>query len=184
MPRHTVLAPDAPAAIGPYAHAAGPVGTELLCRAGQTPIDTATGALVTGNVAVQTATAFANLAAVLRAADESLDDVVEVNVYLVDMADFAAVNRADAEQFTAPYRRARRSRSPRSRWPTGRDVVGREARCRPGAPSHADGGHGFSARRPPPARAPAPARPRGPAASTGRRRRPGWLGRRGRRPRS
>ncbi|OIH93732.1 Rid family detoxifying hydrolase [Curtobacterium sp. MCBA15_001] len=103
MPRHTVHAPEAPAAIGPYAHAAGPVGTELLYLSGQTPIDTATGALVTGDVAVQTATAFANLAAVLRAAGGSLDDVVKVNVYLVDMADFAEVNSAYAEQFTAPY---------------------------------------------------------------------------------
>lgn len=103
MPRHTVHAPDAPVAIGPYAHAAGPAGGGLLYLSGQTPIDTATGELVSGDVAAQTATAFANLAAVLRAAGGSLDDVVKVNVYLVDMADFAEVNRAYAEQFTAPY---------------------------------------------------------------------------------
>lgn len=101
MPRDTVHSPDAPAAIGPYSHAARVGG--LVYLSGQTPIDPATGELVDGDVATQTRRVFANLAAVLAAAGLTLEDVVKVNVFLVDMADFAAMNAAYGEAFGAPY---------------------------------------------------------------------------------
>ncbi|AEE44423.1 Rid family detoxifying hydrolase [Cellulomonas fimi] len=101
MTRTTVTAPSAPAAIGPYAHAAH--GDGLLFLSGQTPIDPATGALVDGDVAVQTRRVLANLQEVLRAAGGSLDDVVKTTVYLVSMDDFAAMNAAYAEAFTDPF---------------------------------------------------------------------------------
>ena len=101
MPRRTVHAPDAPAAVGPYSHAAA--GGGLLYLSGQTPIDPANGRLVDGDVGVQTERVFANLAAVLRAAGLSFDDVVKVNVYLTDMADFAAMNEVYARTFAQPY---------------------------------------------------------------------------------
>lgn len=101
MTRRTVHAPDAPAPVGPYSHAAAASG--LLYLSGQTPIDPATGALVEGDVGTQTERVFANLAAVLDAAGGSLDDVVKVNVYLTDMADFAAMNDVYARTFSAPY---------------------------------------------------------------------------------
>lgn len=102
MTRSTVTAPSAPAAIGPYSHAATG-GGGLLYLSGQTPIDPATGRLVDGDVAAQTRQVFANLDAVLRAAGGTLADVVKVNVYLTSMDDFAAMNQAYAEAFTAPY---------------------------------------------------------------------------------
>ena len=46
---------------------------------------------------------FTNLQAVLAAAGRTLDDVVKVNVYLVDMADFSAVNEVYATVFAEPY---------------------------------------------------------------------------------
>lgn len=102
MTRDTVFAADAPAPVGPYSHAAAhPGGTLYL--SGQTPIDPSTGALVEGTVAVQTRQIFTNLESVLAAAGRSLDNVVKVNVYLVDMADFAAMNEVYATMFTAPY---------------------------------------------------------------------------------
>ena len=45
----------------------------------------------------------ANLAAVLSAAGCSFEDVIKVNVYLTDLADFQAVNTIYAEVFTEPY---------------------------------------------------------------------------------
>jgi len=102
MTRSTVTAPSAPAAIGPYSHAATG-GGGLLYLSGQTPIDPATGRLVDGDVAAQTRQVFANLDAVLRAAGGTLADVVKVNVYLTSMDDFAAMNQAYAEALTAPY---------------------------------------------------------------------------------
>lgn len=101
MPRDIVHSPDAPAAIGPYSHATR-VG-RLVYLSGQTPIDPTTGELVDGDVATQTRRVFANLAAVLAAAGLTLEDVVKVNVFLVDMADFAAMNAAYGETFEAPY---------------------------------------------------------------------------------
>lgn len=102
MTRDTVHAADAPAAVGPYSHAvrsaAGPV-----YLSGQTPIDPATGRLIDGDVTEQTERVFANLAAVLAAAGLTLADVVKVNVYLTDMADFAAMNAAYGRAFEEPF---------------------------------------------------------------------------------
>ena len=116
MSRDTVHAPDAPAAVGPYSH--GVRAGDVLYLSGQTPIDPATGRLVDGDVANQTARVFANLSAVLAAAGLTLDDVVKVNVYLVDMADFAAMNQVYASVFADPD--DRRGRRPTARGP-GRD---------------------------------------------------------------
>lgn len=70
---------------------------------GQTPIDPANGRLVEGDVAAQTARVFANLASVLAAAGLSLEEVVKVNVYLTDMADFAGMNQVYAGVFSEPF---------------------------------------------------------------------------------
>lgn len=102
MTRTAVFDPHAPEPVGPYSHAAvGADGTLFL--SGQTPIDPSTGRLVDGDVATQTRQVFANLASVLSAAGRTLDDVTKVNVYLVDMADFAAMNCVYSTIFSAPY---------------------------------------------------------------------------------
>ena len=102
MTRTTVSDPHAPEPVGPYSHAArGADGTLYL--SGQTPIDPSTGRLVDGDVAAQTRRVFENLASVLSAAGRTLDDVIKVNVYLVDMQDFAAMNSVYSTFFSAPY---------------------------------------------------------------------------------
>jgi len=94
---------DAPslAKAGPYSHAAEVDG--IVHLSGQTPFDPATGALLVGDVAAQTHQCLDNLAAVLAAAGLSERDVIKVNVYLTDMAEFAAMNGVYAERFSAPY---------------------------------------------------------------------------------
>lgn len=99
--RRAVSSPDAPAAIGPYSQGVEGDG-ELFCS-GQTPIDPATGKLIQGDVAAQTHRVFDNLTAVLGAAGLDLGDVIKCNVYLIDMADFAAMNAAYAARFSAPF---------------------------------------------------------------------------------
>ena len=101
MSRTSVHSEEAPKAIGPYSQAVW--AGDLLYCSGQTPIDPATGALVSGGIGEQTTRCFANLAAVLRAAGLSMDDVVKVNVYLTDMANFPAMNAAYQQAFSAPY---------------------------------------------------------------------------------
>lgn len=91
----------AAAAIGPYSHAVE--AGNLVILSGQTPIDSATGRLVVGTVARQTEQCLSNLFAVLAAASLTPDDVVSVQVYLTDMADFPEMNAAYEKLFAAPY---------------------------------------------------------------------------------
>ncbi len=101
MSRHAASSSRAPAALGPYSPAVWS-GAELFCS-GQTPVDPATGALIDGDLAAQTHRVFDNLQFVLEDNGLTMDDVIKCNVYLVDMADFAAMNAAYATRFTAPY---------------------------------------------------------------------------------
>ena len=100
MPRKAVSAPGA-AAVGPYSHAVD--AGEFVYLSGQTPLDPATGALVAGGIGAQAEQCFRNLFAVLAAAGLTSDDVVKVNVYLVDMAEFAAMNGVYERQFSRPF---------------------------------------------------------------------------------
>ena len=70
--------------------------------AGQVGFDPG-GTLVGGGIAEQTRQTLANLAACLQAAECTLDDVVKVNVFLLDLADFDAFNEVYGAAFTAPY---------------------------------------------------------------------------------
>jgi len=89
------------AAIGPYSHAVASGDTIYL--SGQTPIDPATGTLVAGDISAQAAQCFRNLFAVLEAGGLGADQVVKVNVFLVDMDDFAAMNAVYEKQFARPF---------------------------------------------------------------------------------
>jgi len=102
--RTPVQVQDAPAAIGPYSQAQvvrlhG--GNKLVTTAGQVALDPATGELVKGDVGAQTEQVMKNLAAVLRGAGLTLADVIKTTVYLVDMADFQAMNQVYGAHFTA-----------------------------------------------------------------------------------
>jgi 2-iminobutanoate/2-iminopropanoate deaminase len=100
MTREAINATGA-TAIGPYAH--GVKGAGLFFLSGQTPLDPATGKLVGGPIGAQTAQCLKNLFAVLEAAKLTPDDVVNVQVYLTDMQDFAAMNEVYLTHFAAPY---------------------------------------------------------------------------------
>lgn len=101
MPRHPIATDSAPAAIGPYSQAVRSGNSVFL--SGQIPLDPATGQLVEGDITTQSRRVFDNLAAVCGAAGGSLDQVVRVGIYLMDLGDFAAVNAVMADYFTAPY---------------------------------------------------------------------------------
>jgi 2-iminobutanoate/2-iminopropanoate deaminase len=90
MTRRAVSTTGAPAAIGPYSQ--GIVTDGLLFTAGQAALDPATGQLVKGGIEAETERTMANLTSVLDAAGCVWDDVVKTTIFLVDMADFPAVN--------------------------------------------------------------------------------------------
>ena len=93
----TVHTDQAPKAIGPYSQAA--THGDLIFTAGQIALDPATMELVPGGVAEQTERVLLNIKAVLEAAGSSLGQVVKTTVFLVDMADFAAMNEVYARAF-------------------------------------------------------------------------------------
>lgn len=101
MARTAAVSPRGPAALGPYSHAVW--SGEQLFLSGQTPVDPVTGQLVSGDIEAQTHRAFDNLQLVLEDAGLTMDDVIKCNVYLTDMANFAAMNRAYQTRFTAPF---------------------------------------------------------------------------------
>lgn len=97
MPLDFVSTPKAPKAIGPYSQAVRANG--FLFTAGQVALDPDKGELVAGGIAEQTARALENLCAVLTAAHSDFSQVVKTTVFLVDMADFTAMNEVYARVF-------------------------------------------------------------------------------------
>ena len=90
----------APAAIGTYSQAVKVDNTVYL--SGQIPLDPATMKLVDG-FENQVKRVFDNLNAVCKAAGGSLADLVKVNVYLIDLGNFAKVNEIMATYMSVPY---------------------------------------------------------------------------------
>jgi len=105
MERKVISTEKAPAAIGPYSQ--GISAAPFVFCSGQTPLDPATGKLVEGDVAAQARRCLQNVRAVLEAAGTSLDRTVKTTVFLIDMADFKAMNAVYAEFFgSAPPTRS------------------------------------------------------------------------------
>ena len=97
----TVISSDkAPAAIGTYSQAVQ-VG-DTVYMSGQIGLDPATMQMVDG-IDAQIVRVFENLKAVAEAAGGSLADVVKLNVFLTDLANFAKVNEVMARYFSEPY---------------------------------------------------------------------------------
>ena len=105
-----IHAAQAPRPVGAYPHARR-VG-QLLFLSGVGPRDARTnaipgnvldagGKLVAYDIEAQCRAVFANVRAILEASGARWEDLVDVTVYLTDMArDFAAYNRVYAEHFT------------------------------------------------------------------------------------
>lgn len=92
-----VRTPKAPKAVGPYSQAVR--AGQFVFTSGQIPIDPGTGALESGAIDAQTRRVMDNLRAVLDEAGATFVNVVKSTVYLVDLADFAAMNAVYAGYF-------------------------------------------------------------------------------------
>lgn len=86
-----------PRAIGPYSQAIRANG--FIFVSGQVPFDPATGQIIEGDTARQTARVLDNLKAIAEAAGSSLDRAVKVGVFLKDMNDFQAMNEVYGRYF-------------------------------------------------------------------------------------
>jgi 2-iminobutanoate/2-iminopropanoate deaminase len=104
--RRIIASPHAPKAIGPYSQAVvtrHADDIQMLHAAGQIPIDPATGDLVPGDVTAQAERVMENISHVLAHAGMTFSDVVKTTVFLVDLADFAAMNEVYGRRFTGEF---------------------------------------------------------------------------------
>ena len=100
MAKTIIATPNAPAAIGTYSQAVRVGDTVYL--SGQIGLDPASMQMVDG-IDAQIVQVFENLKAVAEAAGGSLADVVKLNVFLIDLGNFARVNETMAKYFGEPF---------------------------------------------------------------------------------
>ena len=92
---------DAPASIGPFSQALR--DGDRIYVSGQGPIDPDTGNVVSEDIREQTAQTMENIGTILRAADQSLDEVVKTTVFVMNMEDYDAINEVYEEYVSEPY---------------------------------------------------------------------------------
>ena len=93
----------APAAIGPYSQAVMETkGGQLLFISGQLGLLPENGELATG-IEAQANQALSNMKAILAEAGGTLKNVIKTTIFLVDMNDFAVVNKIYGEYFADFY---------------------------------------------------------------------------------
>lgn len=105
MSAQRIYTAAAPAPIGPYNQAVR-IDRLIFCS-GQIAIDPVAGTLIEGDVAQQAEQVLSNIAAVLAAAGTSFANVVKTTIFLIDMADFAAVNQIYGQAFSSGVAPAR-----------------------------------------------------------------------------
>jgi 2-iminobutanoate/2-iminopropanoate deaminase len=94
--KRAVVTSAAPGAIGPYSQ--GIAWDRLVFTSGQLPMDAA-GTIPSADVREQARLALANVRAILEAGGSSLDRVLKVTVFVLDIAHFAAINEVYREAF-------------------------------------------------------------------------------------
>lgn len=101
MSKQAIHTDNAPAAIGTYSQAIR--SGNLVFLSGQIPLVPETMEIVEGDFESRARQVFSNLAAVARAADGSLDDVVKLTIFLTDLDNFATVNAVMEDFFEQPF---------------------------------------------------------------------------------
>ena len=101
MSKSVIHTDKAPQAIGTYSQAVKSGTTVYL--SGQIPLVPETMTIVSEDFAAQASQVFENLKAVCEAAGGSTNDLVKVNIYMLDLANFATVNEIMSQYFKQPY---------------------------------------------------------------------------------
>jgi len=100
MPKTAITTPKGKA-IGPYSLAIA--SGDYVHISGQIPLDAATGKLVEGDISAQARQCMENLKAILDAAGLGFEHVVKTTIFLMDLANFAAVNDVYKGYMTEPF---------------------------------------------------------------------------------
>jgi len=97
MEKTILFTNKAPAPVGPYSQAVK--AGNFLFASGQIPLDPQTGKVVQGSFEVQCRRVLDNLKSILEEGGSSLEKVVKVNIYLIDLSKFALLNAIYSEYF-------------------------------------------------------------------------------------
>lgn len=97
MAKEILQTDKAPQAIGPYSQGVRAGG--FVFFSGQIPLDPVTGQITGVDSVEQTERVMKNIEEVLAAANLGFEDVVKATIFLVDLADFAAVNEVYGRRF-------------------------------------------------------------------------------------
>jgi 2-iminobutanoate/2-iminopropanoate deaminase len=99
--KKVIVTDAAPKAVGPYSQAV--MAGNMFFASGQLGLDPATGKIVDGGAKEQAQQALKNVKALLEAAELGFKNVVQVQIFLADLADFAQVNEVYKTFFSDPY---------------------------------------------------------------------------------
>lgn len=96
MSKQTIVAPNAPAAIGPYCH--GMKCGDMIYTSGQIPLVPESGELVT-EIKDATKQVLNNLLAIVEAGGGKKEDIIKMEIFVKDLADFGVINEIYSEFF-------------------------------------------------------------------------------------
>ena len=88
MPKEVIQTESAPKPLGDYSQAWSVTGAKLIFLAGQVSVDMSGNPVGSGDIALQTRTVMENLKKVLEGAGASLGDVIKLNTYVTNMAEY------------------------------------------------------------------------------------------------
>ena len=99
--RAVISTPAAPNAIGPYSQAIKVGNTVWI--SGQIALQPETNEMLLGDIESETRQAFQNIAGIASAAGGSIADAIKINISLIRIEDFDAVNKIMGEFLQPPY---------------------------------------------------------------------------------
>ena len=88
MPKEIIETELAPRPMGEYSQAWAVTDAKLVFVAGQISVDMAGNPLGVGDIALQTRTVLENIKGVLQGVGAVMGDVIKLNIYVTDMAEF------------------------------------------------------------------------------------------------
>jgi 2-iminobutanoate/2-iminopropanoate deaminase len=101
MATKTILAANAPKAIGPYSQAVK--NGSWIFISGCLPSDPVTGELTGGDIRTQTQRVLQNMQEILKAAKTDFKHVIKTTVFLTNLSDFADMNDVYSKFFQEPF---------------------------------------------------------------------------------
>lgn len=99
--RKIIQTSEAPQAIGPYSQ--GVKLGNFIFFSGQIALDPHTMEMVSDDITLQVEQVFKNMAALVKEAGGTINDLVKITIFLTDLNDFSIVNKLMSNFFEKPF---------------------------------------------------------------------------------